>query len=65
MALQFLQRAQISGADADNYTAVRNWLMMIANGNLVVTRPAPAEDAKKPEAPQSPPAQAAVPTKKR
>ncbi len=40
-ALQFLQRAQMSGAEADSYIAVRNWLTMIANGDLevAVSRP--------------------------
>lgn len=38
-ALQFMQRAQMTGADADGYMTVRNWLTMIANGVLVVRQP--------------------------
>lgn len=46
VALQFLQRAQMSGVDADNYIVVRNWLTMIANGNLVVSAPPKPADTK-------------------
>lgn len=44
-AMQIMQRAQITGADVDNYTAVRNWLTMVANGNLILM-PVDAEKGK-------------------
>lgn len=48
VVLQFLQRTQLVGADADNYTVVRNWLTMIANGDLEVSK-APSPPAKQAE----------------
>lgn len=44
MTLHFLLRSQMAGADADNYIACRNWLSLIASGNLAVASPAPPEN---------------------
>ena len=54
VALQFASRMQISGGEADNFVAVRNWLTMIANGNLVVSQLTPIPPPGAPEKPSLP-----------
>ena len=54
VALEFVRRVQITGAEADNLIAVRNWLTMIANGNLVLSLAKPVPPPGAPEKPQLP-----------